>query len=36
MPPGSAKELRVVVNESWNRLAARELAEVLAQALGRT
>jgi threonine aldolase len=35
VPPPGARELRVVVNESWSRRDPRELAQVLARALGR-
>jgi threonine aldolase len=35
LPPEGAKELRVVVNESWSRRDPGDLAEVLARALGR-
>ena len=33
--PRGAKELRVVVNESWNRREPRALAQILARVLGR-
>lgn len=33
--PRGAKELRVVVNESWNRREPRDLAQILARVIGR-
>ncbi len=33
--PGSAKELRLVVNESWSRRDPQDLAHALARAIGR-